>query len=85
MKKYLTLALAATLFAACSNDSDPVSQSQDIKKNPTEVANVPVTFGAYVDRATTRAGITGDITAATLQTGNFGVGMLPTMYGLTLR
>lgn len=73
MKKYLTLALAATLFAACSNDSDPVSQSQDIKKNSTEVANVPVTFGAYVDRATTRAGLTGDITAATLQTGKFGV------------
>lgn len=73
MKKYLTLALAATLFAACSNDSDPVSQSSEIGKKTTEVANIPVSFGAYVDRATTRGGTTGDITTATLPASKFGV------------
>ncbi|MCR5573579.1 MAG: hypothetical protein K6F78_02020, partial [Bacteroidaceae bacterium] len=59
MKKYLFLAVAATVFAACSNDSDPVSQAPENGKNNTEAVNVPVTFGAYVDRATTRAGATG--------------------------
>lgn len=79
MKKYLFLAVAATVFAACSSDSDPVSQAPENGKNNTEVANVPVTLDAYVDRATTRAGFTGDLTttavspAKSLQTEGFGV------------
>lgn len=73
MKKYLFLAVAATVFAACSSDSDPVSQAPENGKNNTEVANVPVTFGAYVNRATTRAGQTGELTTSNLPTPGFGV------------
>lgn len=76
MKKYLFLAVAATVFAACSNDSDPVSQAPENGKNNTEVANVPVTLDAYVDRATTRAGLTGETTVASLQTANEGFGVI---------
>ena len=76
MKKYLFLAVAATVFAACSNDSDPVSQAPENGKNNTEAVNVPVTFGAYVDRATTRAGVTGESTVASLQAAGVGFGVM---------
>lgn len=70
MKKYLFFAVAATVFAACSSDSDPVSQTPENGKNNTEVANVPVTLDAYVDRATTRAGYAGDLTTNATGTTN---------------
>ncbi len=60
-KSFLILAAAAGMFVACTNDEavleQPVAQQ----------GQTPVTFGAYVNRATTRAGQAGDQTTATLQ------------------
>jgi len=71
MKKYLVFAAAASLFAACSNDDGAVAgPQQEAQQTAGEVA---VGFDAYVNRATTRAGLTGDITPTTLQTSGFGV------------
>ena len=75
-KKFLSMAAAAMMFAACSDDLK-VDQAPEIAKTTTEVNadQVPVSFGAYVNRATTRAGLTdvlvkGDYDAVnTTQTG----------------
>ena len=60
-KSFLILAAAAGMFAACTNDEavleQPVAQQ----------GQTPVTFGAYVNRATTRAGQAGDQETATLK------------------
>lgn len=73
MKKYLVFAAAASLFAACSNDDGAVAgPQQEAQQTAGEVA---VGFDAYVNRATTRAGLTGDMenTATSLQKSGFGV------------
>lgn len=69
-KTYLMLAAVAALFAACSSDNNDLAEKQTAKDQPQEVS-----FSAYVNRATTRAGLTGDLTDAQLQlaTGGFGV------------
>ena len=74
-KKFLMLAAAATMFAACSNDADSVmSPVENNVGSVTEVAQqTPVTFGAYVNRTTTRAGLGGELTTANLPTPGFGV------------
>lgn len=73
MKKYLVFAAAASLFAACSNDDGAVAgPQQEAQQTAGEVA---VAFDSYVNRATTRAGLTGDMenTATSLQKSGFGV------------
>jgi len=75
-KKYLMLAVAAITFAACSNDeAESVQKSAEVAQKPTEQVpeEVPVAFGAYVNRATTRAGQVGELTTANLPTPGFGV------------
>lgn len=64
-KRYLlTMAAAATVFAACSDDAKELN-APELATNPTEEVaqgQVPVLFDSYVNRATTRAGLTSDIT-----------------------
>jgi len=68
-KKYLlTMAAAAAMFAACSDDAkESLAGLPEVAKNPTEVNadKIPVSFGAYVNRATTRAGVAGDLAVGT--------------------
>ncbi|MCR5575278.1 MAG: fimbrillin family protein [Bacteroidaceae bacterium] len=61
MKKYYLLILAlATMMVACSKDSESIDNSIPASKDNTTVATQqPVTFDAYVNRATTRAGDAG--------------------------
>ena len=82
MKKYYWLILAfATMLVACSKDSESIDDSTPKVKGNTEVAGKqPVTFGAYVNRATTRAGAEGELIIGNpaagqvnLQTEGFGV------------
>jgi len=63
-KKFLSMAAAAMMFAACSDDLK-VDQAPEIATNPTEATaeQVPVMFGAYVNRATTRAGLSGTLSS----------------------
>lgn len=64
MKKYFILAAAALAFAACTSDEIvPVEQTQQTAEENA------VTFDAYTNRATTRAGVAGSITTPSLQTG----------------
>lgn len=69
-KKFFMMAAAAAMFAACSNDADPTQGAAEIAKQTPQVAQeVPVTFGAYVNRSTTRAGVGGEITTTSIQSG----------------
>ena len=63
-KKYLfTMAAAAAMLAACSDDAKELS-APELQTNPTEEVaqgtDIPVLFDSYVNRATTRTGATGD-------------------------
>lgn len=59
-KKYLFIAAAAALFAACSSDDATTEQAQK-QEAPQEVS-----FSAYVNRGTTRAGLSQEIKTETL-------------------
>ena len=65
------MAAAAMMFAACSNDADTVKESAELAQNSQEQA--PVLFGAYLNRATTRAGYAGEVTLDQLKREGFGV------------
>jgi len=70
MKKYLVFAAAASLFAACSNDDGAVAgPQQEAQQTAGEVA---VAFDSYVNRATTRAGMTGGLTIDNLKEKTYG-------------
>ena len=56
MKKIYLLAAAAALFAACSSDKVSLDTPQQPQLDKNEVG-----FDAYLQRATTRAGATGDL------------------------
>ncbi|MBR1542015.1 MAG: hypothetical protein IJ628_05330 [Bacteroidaceae bacterium] len=67
-KKYLSIMAAAAMLTACSDDLKEIQNAPEVAKTPTEevtpaVEEMPVSFGAYVNRATTRAGETGIMTA----------------------
>ena len=70
-KKFITMVAAAMMFAACSNDADTVKESAELAQNSQE--QTPVLFGAYLNRATTRAGYEGEVTLAQLNREGFGV------------
>lgn len=55
-RKYLMMAAFALALAGCAKDSEMTESPVNPTKNNTEVAKQPVQFGAYVNRATTRAG-----------------------------
>ncbi|MCR5575280.1 MAG: Ig-like domain-containing protein [Bacteroidaceae bacterium] len=60
--KFLTMAALATVLMACSKESETIDNPAPIDKGKTEVAvQQPITFGAYVNRATTRAGASGTL------------------------
>ena len=63
-KNYLWMAVFASMMVACSGESDVTTDIPEKGKPGTEVATqqTPVTFGAYVNRATTRAGAEGVLT-----------------------
>ena len=67
-KKFLSMAAAAMMFAACSDDLKVDQAVPEIAQNPTEATaeQVPVQFGVYMNRATTRAGMSGQMTSNTL-------------------
>mgnify|MGYP002622716777 CR=1 FL=1 len=71
MKKLFLFAAAAMLLAACS-DSDNLAQ--DPQQN-TAADDGAVTFSAYMQRSTTRAGKTGGIDNTTLQAADAGFGV----------
>lgn len=77
-KKFLMMAAIAGMLAACSNDADPVQEAAEVAKQNTQVAQqVPVEFGAYVNRATTRSGEeTGPMILEKLQTADKGFGVI---------
>ena len=70
-KKFITMVAAAMMFAACSNDADTVKESAELAQNSQE--QTPVLFGAYLNRATTRAGFAGDVALEQLKKEGFGV------------
>ncbi len=70
-KKFITMVAAAMMFAACSNDADTVKESAELAQNSQE--QTPVLFGAYLNRATTRAGFAGDVAPEQLKKEGFGV------------
>lgn len=71
-KKFLMMAAAAAMFAACSNESDPVQQAQEVAKAAEQVAQqIPVQFDAYMNRATTRT----ETTTSSLQASTSGFGV----------
>ena len=80
-RKYLIMLALATALVGCAKDSEMAADSAKAVKNNTEtVAKQPVLFGAYVNRATTRAGdpgvlVTSGATAGqiNLQDKGFGV------------
>ena len=77
MKKSLLAmtALAAMLFAGCTS-SDEITTLESIKQ--AENAPTPVSFGTYMGKTGTRAGVAGavgHITTATLQTADQGFGV----------
>ena len=67
------------MFAACSNEVNQPKEPapQAVKGNTAVATQQPVSFDAYINRATTRAGMTGALTTSTgtqnLQTEGFGV------------
>ncbi len=59
---YLWIAALAAVLTGCAKDSELADSPAKPTKNNTEtVAKQPVQFGAYVNRATTRAGATGTL------------------------
>ena len=71
-KKFLTMAAAATMFAACSNEMDTIG-SPEIALNGADANGQPVLFSAYSGRALTRAGAEVPLDNAALATNGFGV------------
>ena len=61
-KKYLMMAAFATMLAGCSNDAEQLQEAAELAQNNAQAEQVPITFDAYVNRATTRAGQTGELT-----------------------
>lgn len=57
------MAALATVLVACSKDAESIDNAVPaVKNNPDVATQQPVTFGAYVNRATTRAGAEGILT-----------------------
>ena len=72
MKKSLLAmtALAAMLFAGCTS-SDELTTLESIKK--ADNVATPISFGTYMGKTGTRAGVTGNMTTATMASSGFGV------------
>jgi len=74
-KKFLSMAAAAMMFAACSENSlqpEPI----EVAKTPAVAGQTPIGFSAYTDRGVTRAGATGELTTngtTSLASNGFGV------------
>lgn len=72
MRHIKLLLLAATpVVVACNGIED----CADLQPSPSQQELQPVTFGAYVNRNSTRAGATGELTLTTLQNAAVGFGV----------
>ena len=73
------MAAFALMLVSCAKDAESVDSTPIEKGNSNVVAQQPVSFGAYVNRATTRAGAAGELTndgangKVSLQDEGFGV------------
>ena len=73
------MAAFALMLVSCAKDAESIDSTPIAKGNTNVVAQQPVSFGAYVNRATTRAGATGELTndgangKVSLQEKGFGV------------
>ena len=73
-RRFLILAIAATMLGACSYEVDSVVGTPETGHDNTEVsAQTPVLFDAYSGRALTRAGAEGTLDNTALQSNGFGV------------
>jgi len=70
-KKIFILAAAALAFAACSSDESPTAPEQ--AQAEAQAGEMPIAFDAYVNRATTRAGVTNDVDQTKLESNGFGI------------
>lgn len=66
MKKYFMMAVAAVMFAACSNSDEELMSLPT--QDPVVSGQTPVAFDVYTSRALKRAGATGDLTTDLLGT-----------------
>lgn len=71
MKKYFMMAVAAAMFAACSNSDEELMSLPT--QDPVVSGQTAVGFDVYAQRNVRRAGATGIINAEALQTSGFGV------------
>ena len=73
MKRYIQLLLLAAtpIVVACSGVEDGI----DVPSPDAQQELLPVSFNAYVNRNTTRAGATGELSLATLQGASAGFGV----------
>ena len=65
-KKFLSMAAAAMMFAACTEDAlqpEPI----EVAKTPAVMGQTPVGFNAYTNRAATRSGVAGPVTTDALK------------------
>ena len=75
----LLMAAFALMLVSCAKDAESIDSTPIEKGNSNVVAQQPVSFGAYVNRATTRAGAAGELTndgangKVSLQDEGFGV------------
>ncbi|MBR4380202.1 MAG: fimbrillin family protein [Bacteroidaceae bacterium] len=75
----LLMAAFALMLVSCAKDAESIDSTPIEKGNTNVVAQQPVSFGAYVNRATTRAGAAGELTndgangKVSLQDEGFGV------------
>lgn len=61
--RFLIMLAFASILTACSSDSESINDVSPVSKNnPAVTMQQPVSFGAYVNRATTRAGAEGVLT-----------------------
>lgn len=73
------MAAFALMLVSCAKETESIDSMPIAKDNANVVAQQPVSFGAYVNRATTRAGATGELTndgangEVSLQDEGFGV------------
>lgn len=65
MKKIYFLAVAAAMLAACSSN-DKLDAGLEVEKPLDPGTEIPIGFDIYTQRTTTRSGVAGEITTATL-------------------
>ncbi len=82
-RKYLILLALAAALVGCAKDSEMADDSAKAVKNNTKtVAKQPVLFGAYINRATTRAGEPGVLVTSNADTSAGEINLQDTGFGV---